>query len=376
MGALSPSIHCLLCFDRVAMFLRLQFVQGRFIRPSQAMREWTTPRRLNSIFQPRREFAWVSLGAAGVGIKNARIRPARIKSGAGGASARTGNGSAKAEMQMLRRMKDMEGYSLSALDGFIGKVKDYYFDDARWVIRYLVVETAEWPASRKVLISPAAINRPNWSEKIMPAAITREQVMNGPRIDTDKPVSRQHEMRYLEHFSCPRYWSGPSVWGASPFPSVMLSKPGDAWSDEQYRHAEAKLGIPGTTKTLAQDAHLRSGNTVRRYQIHAADGDIGHVQAILIDERMWAIRYLVVNTSNWWVGHEVLIAPQWIEGIDWATEKVSICVTRQAIKDAPPYDPDVPLDRPAEARIHAHHSREGYWSGEAKDEPAVPHLGP
>jgi hypothetical protein len=32
----------------------------------------------------------------------------------------------------------MEGYSIAATDGIIGDVKDYYFDDAAWVIRYLV----------------------------------------------------------------------------------------------------------------------------------------------------------------------------------------------------------------------------------------------
>jgi hypothetical protein len=261
---------------------------------------------------------------------------------------------------MLRRMKDMEGYSISALDGVIGEVKDYYFDDVGWVIRYLVVETGDWLASRRVLISPAAINGPNWSEKSIPAAITLEQVKNSPPIDTDKPVSRQHEVRYLEHYNLPPYWSGSGLWGAGTFPNAVVSRP-SAWSNEQHP---------------MQDAHLRSGNTVLRYHIQAVDGDIGHVQAILIDERTWAIRYLIVNTSNWWLGHEVLIAPQWIEEINWATSKIVLPFKRESIRDAPPYDPHAQLDRSQEARTYAHHKREGYWSGEAKDEAPIPHLGP
>jgi hypothetical protein len=60
---------------------------------------------------------------------------------------------------MLRSMKDLEGYTIGATDGVIGRVKDFYFDDEAWVIRYLVVETGAWLSSRRVLISPIAALR-------------------------------------------------------------------------------------------------------------------------------------------------------------------------------------------------------------------------
>jgi hypothetical protein len=115
----------------------------------------------------------------------------------------------------------MEGCSISATDGIVGHVKDYYFDDETWVIRYLIVETGVWPSSRKVLISPVAINRPDWSERIIPAAITQEQVRNSPDIDTAKPVSRQHETQYHEYYRYPQYWTGLGVWGAGAYPNAM-----------------------------------------------------------------------------------------------------------------------------------------------------------
>jgi len=124
---------------------------------------------------------------------------------------------------MLRRMKDMEGYAIGATDGLIGHVKDFYFDDETWVIRYLIVETGEGLSSRRVLISPFSINQPNWSEKAFPAAITLEQVKNSPHIDTDKPVSRQHEMGYLGYYGYPYYWAGGSLWGGGLYPELMLS---------------------------------------------------------------------------------------------------------------------------------------------------------
>jgi hypothetical protein len=106
---------------------------------------------------------------------------------------------------MLRNMKDMEDYSIGATDGVFGRVKDYYFDDNAWGIRYPVVDAGEVRAGHRVLISPIAIGQPNWSEKNLPVSITRDQIANSPDIDTDKPVSRQQEMGYLGYYAT-GYW--------------------------------------------------------------------------------------------------------------------------------------------------------------------------
>ena len=53
---------------------------------------------------------------------------------------------------MLRSMKDLENFTISATDGEIGHLKDFYFDDDAWVVRYLVVDAGSWLSSRKVLI--------------------------------------------------------------------------------------------------------------------------------------------------------------------------------------------------------------------------------
>lgn len=66
------------------------------------------------------------------------------------------------------------------------------------------------------------------------------------------------------------------------------------------------------TRHWNNDLHLRSCEEVMGYHIKVEDGFIGHLQGMLVDEEIWAIRYLIVNTSNWWLGHEALIAPKWI----------------------------------------------------------------
>jgi hypothetical protein len=268
---------------------------------------------------------------------------------------------------MLRSTNDLEGFLIGATDGTIGHVKDFYFDDNRWVVRYLVAETGSWLSSRMVLISPIAIGKPDWFDRILPVSITRTQVKNSPDIDTDKPVSRQYEMEYFGYYGYyPYYWGASGLWGASAYPDTLLAGVGRAESaviPHTVAADQARVARE-VDRHKNDDQHLRSGNAIKKYHIEATDGDIGHVQGLLLDEETWAIRYLIVNTSNWWLGHQVLIAPAWIQNVNWTDRTVSVNLTRQAVKDAPPYDSAVALDRDEEIGLHKHHQREGYWASE------------
>jgi hypothetical protein len=267
---------------------------------------------------------------------------------------------------MLRSMNDLENYTIHATDGTIGRVTDFYFDDERWVIRYLVVDTGSWLSSRKVLISPIAIGEPNWTEKVLPVSITKEQVKNSPDIDTEKPVSRQHEIRYLGYYGYPFYWGGAGLWGAGTYPNMsmgeyggLVSTPPSEQSGLEKIYAEADAA-----RHQDDDPHLRSCKAVMDYHIQAVDGDIGHVQGLLVDEETWAIRYLIVNTSNWWLGHLVLVARQWIQKVSWSDTTVSVNLTRQALKDAPAYDSAAQLNREQEVNMFKHYGHPGYWEDE------------
>ena len=257
---------------------------------------------------------------------------------------------------MLRSVQDLEGFAIRATDGTIGHVRDLYFDDKTWAVRYLVVETGSWLSSRKVLISPIAIGHPDWKARVLPVSITQQQVRNSPDIDTDKPVSRQHEMLYLGYYGYPYYWTGGGLWGQGACPGTMPPGPGGVGSDAQA-DAVCDDGQQG-------DPHLRSGNALVTYHIEASDGGMGHVQWLLFDPETWAIRYLIVDTSNWWLGHQVLIAPQWIQNVSWPDATVSVGLTQQAVKDAPPYDSTAPLLRNDEVRLYKHHGRASYWADE------------
>ena len=267
---------------------------------------------------------------------------------------------------MLRNVKDMVGFGIEATDGALGQVRDFYFDDEAWVIRYLVIETGSWLSNRKVLVSPYSMGEPNWSSQKLPVQLTREQVRASPSIDTDKPVSRQHELSFGGYYGYPNYWGSSGLWGEGYYPSRMYM--GAGYGGAVADHGAGPGGRRGMAYRAAErsdaDPHLRSCNAVIGYHIHATDGEIGHVQGMLVDEKSWAIRYLVINTSNWWLGHAVLVAPEWITDVSWKERTVTVDLTRQAIKDSPQWDPALLPDRPQEALVYQHYGRKGYWEYE------------
>jgi hypothetical protein len=258
---------------------------------------------------------------------------------------------------LLRSLVDLEHYAVRATDGSIGQVSDLYFDDQTWLIRYIVVDTGTWLSSRKVLISPIAITEPDWTNKVLTVSLTKEQVRHSPDIDTQKPVSRQQERAYISYYGYPYYWERAGLWGGGPYPQLTAaSGRSDSSSlSPPMENAEAR------EEPANRDVHLRSGHAMLGYHIHATDGDIGHVQGLLVDEETWAIRFIFVKTSSWWFGHHVLLAAQWVERVSWDESALYVNVTREQVFGAPPYDPVSELKREQEIGIYGHYGRQGYW---------------
>jgi uncharacterized protein YrrD len=262
---------------------------------------------------------------------------------------------------MLRSLKDLENYKISATDGDIGHVRDFYFDDHAWVIRYLIVETGTWLSSRQVLISPISIQHPNWAKKLLPVLITQEQVKNSPDIDTKKPVSRQHETQYLNYYGYPDYWVGDGLWGSGAFPYSLSPVYAGTVAEPADRMAvNNEIAGMEAAQRRNDDPNLRSCAEVVGYRIHATDGEIGHVAGLLVDEETWAIRYLIVDTSNWWFGHQVLISPQWITAVSWPEQSVTIDLTRDSVKTAPNFDSTQALNREHEPEFTGYYKRPAY----------------
>ncbi len=244
---------------------------------------------------------------------------------------------------MKRSLNDLVGYTIRANDGDIGTVSEFYFDDQAWTIRYVVVDTGGWLPGRKVLISPVALDSPDWESRTFPVNLTKEQVRNSPGVETDKPVSRQHEAELHGYYDWPIYWGGGLAFGgfqASPY-LVM----GTAEEDE----------VP--PEQPESDTHLRSTSQVTDYHIEATDGEIGHVEDFMVDEDTWTIRYLLVDCCNWLPGKRVLVSPRWINRVSWAESMVYVDMTRDAIKNSPEFDRNKPVTLDYEGKLCDYYGR-------------------
>ena len=257
---------------------------------------------------------------------------------------------------MLNKVKTLEGYKLESLDGEIGKVKDFYFDDQFWTVRYLVAETGTWLADRQVLLAPYALTGVHPEGRNISVDLTKKQIEDSPSADNHKPVSQQFEQAYYGYYGYPAYWSGPYSWGPYPdFRRDHQARAVDLAHERQNERTQRKNGW---------DPHLRSTHAVSGHHLQALDGEIGHVSDFVIDDETWAIRYLIVDKHNWWPGKKVLISPQWIERVSWDERKVFVNLSRLTIKASPEYTADSLLTRDYEISLHGHFNRKGYWVDE------------
>jgi hypothetical protein len=229
---------------------------------------------------------------------------------------------------MLKSLKQLYGGKLSATDGEIGHVKDFYFDDQSWVVRYVVVDTGSWLSGRQVLVSPHAFVSLDWTGKLLLLSLTRKQIEDCPSIESHKPVSRQYEEEYHQYYGWPYYWEGSGLWGMSGFPILELppkplpSEP-VAWSGPSPQGA---------------DAHLRSAQAVDGYHIRASDGINGHICDFMMDARTWAILQLVVKTGHRFSGTEVQIPTSQVDRISYEKSSVFVNLTSKAIEQSPAHD--------------------------------------
>ena len=247
---------------------------------------------------------------------------------------------------MLRNINDLLGFRIAAKDGDIGTVKDFYFDDETWTVRYLIVKTGPW-FSREVLISPEAVIDHSWEDSIFFVDITKEQVRKSPDIDTDKPVSRQQEAELA------RYYPWQSYWGTGFYP-------GGVWGiiESTPMFDPATIREVGSTEISHEDKHLRSSKAVTGYHIHAEDGDIGHVANFIFDEQTWQIAYLLVDTHRLIGGKKVLVAVRHVRHVEWENSKVVIDLSVDGIKTSEAVDKGkyaIPTYDQAEYRNHVMH---------------------
>ena len=225
---------------------------------------------------------------------------------------------------MLRSLKLLEHYKVKATDGDSGSVTNFLLDDQRWTVRYLVVETGGIFGGRQVLISPISFRNVDFLRQVFPPGSHHGQDQEQPERRSGQAGVTSGRARLLRLLRLPYYWGHGALWGSGYYPGAMAGA--------GYDRSGERPGEPDA------DVHLRSAKEVTGYHIEGTDGAIGHVKDFMLDDESWAIQYMVIETSNWWVGKSVLIAPQWTSRISWLDRKVYVDMTRAAIKNSPQWE--------------------------------------
>jgi hypothetical protein len=198
---------------------------------------------------------------------------------------------------MLLNVKTLNTYNVDASDGPAGTAVDSHFDARAWRLADLVIDTRRIVGGRKVLVPLGAVREIDVVSEKLRVGLLQAQVDEGP------------------------------------------SRPDDA----------ANVTGPASTQ-LAFGCHIQ-----------ARDETFGHLEDMLVEPDTWAIRYLLIDTRNWWPGPPVLVAPDWVTRFDWAERKLSMDVDADLIKRCPPYDATSPPSREYEALLYRHYERTTYW---------------
>ena len=209
---------------------------------------------------------------------------------------------------MLHDLKNLTGSSVIATDGEMGRVRNFLFDDISWTIRYLVVDVGTWYQRRDVVLPITTIEQPDWAKRIFHVRLTREQVRDSPDVDTEKPVSRQQEIAMEE------YWGKMAYWVSTHFEGGALIPTGRKY--------------PVRTK---EDPDLRSAWGLTDYEVWATDGEIGHLEGLIMDEISWHLGYLDVITGDWLHNRSLLIPTRWIKSVSWADCRINLHHSRDGI---------------------------------------------
>ena len=226
--------------------------------------------------------------------------------------------------KMLVNLSELNGSTINAVDGEIGKVKDVYFDDRYWTIRFLVVDIQPWvPLSQKTLISPIALLDFNAQEQLLNVSMSKNLVKHSPGIEEHETVSREFEKNYFDYYGYGYYWMGPEPWGEYAYPTALVTR---------------QASLSEKNHNVQSSNHLRSANEITHYGMVARDGKKGYVKDFIWDTYNWSLRFIVVDTRDWLPGgKKVLITPEQLGTLNWEEKSLTCHMSVEQIKTCPEY---------------------------------------
>jgi sporulation protein YlmC with PRC-barrel domain len=242
---------------------------------------------------------------------------------------------------MLKKLSQMINFEILEMEGnhkSIGNVSDVYFDEEKWVLRYLVVDTGTWLSENLTLLSPYNVVEVDWNKEKILVDLSRKQIEDGPKAFLNKTPTRNYELRYNSYYGIPNYW-GNSSYG------IEID---GLWAGGLYPQKTENLETYNSNMDYEskEDQHLHSTNDILNFHIQAADEEVfGIISDFIIDDSTWGLRYILINTHKFWPGgKKILFAPEWVERFDWEHRFLVTNFHQKVIESFPEYDPEIPVE--------------------------------
>ncbi len=271
---------------------------------------------------------------------------------------------------MLHKAHTLIGTKIHATDGEMGHIEDFYFDDAEWMVRYMIVRTGPWFSGKHVMLAPSTIRDVVWEKRSVFVNLSKEQITKSPDLNMEMPVTREKEIELVQQLNYPDFWSGTagpidsgiSTMGlaatgvpgmgvapmagpaglpkeiASDIYSTDISNPSELEPDSANTVGEeVREDVTWAAQTGAVGVQLHEVKRLTGFHMMGSGETVGKVTDFMIDDESWQIPSLLVDTTAWWPGGEVLVATDLITGINSSRSHIYAKATRDEIKSKPEY---------------------------------------
>jgi sporulation protein YlmC with PRC-barrel domain len=228
---------------------------------------------------------------------------------------------------MFQAISELEEYEVKSIDGTIGKLDNFLFDDIEMAIKYLVVNTKMEVPNNNVLVSISAVEEIEKEKELIRLKLIKSDIKNNPNMNSIEFLSHKKKKDYVKYLKSPvnnrqiRTKNGSSKkCGKKSLPIIKT------------------VEIPTTTDEKTLTSELQSTNELIGYDIKVKDGNIGQLEDLMVTPDTWTINYIVVGSNKWFGDEKVLISPNSIKEINWNNNFIYIDLLSNTIINSPKLD--------------------------------------
>jgi hypothetical protein len=235
--------------------------------------------------------------------------------------------------------KALVDYLIRGKDGLLGSVDDFYIDDNKWIIRYLVVDPTEDLRASPALIPSILMDYPGCrdQDQVLTTVLTRKQVSKSPDVVSSLPMTRWNEIKLSNYYGL-----------------AKDSRLVEAKSLSMEFVCEEK----GSVFMSDWDPNLKSINKLYDFKINAKDGKVGKLNDFIVDTETWVLFNMVVETDECLLpARKILVSPAWIIKLDASQKSIDMGQSKRRIQNSPDFDPTAPVNRQDDTTLYDYYGR-------------------